>query len=214
VPCGPIAPPAWEGVTVSDLRQAIESFDRAVLDRDAGMAATLLDAECARLQVEPAPGAVDRQAWLTAVDEDDVRSYEVLERFVHEDGDTAAVLQLVRLSVVVDGANRAGTQAITDVWRLRPSGWRLWRRHVTPDPRLAEEQRGSEAAAARAAAAGGSDDGGPGPGGSGDHGTKATVTEIAAVLAAIADAGEDPNSLTMEDVEQYVQAFRALKDEA
>jgi SnoaL-like domain len=195
---------------VSDLRQAIESFDRAVLDHDAGLAATLLDTDGALLQVEPGPSALDRQAWLDAVDRDDVQSYEVLERFVHEDGETAAVLQEVRLSAVVEGANRAGTQVITDVWRLRSSGWRLWRRHITPDPALAEEQRGSEAAAARAAAAGGSDSGTDGV----DHGTKATVTEIAAVLAAIADAGEDPNALTMEDVEQYVQAFRALKDEA
>jgi ketosteroid isomerase-like protein len=194
---------------VSDLRQAIESFDRAVLDGDAGLAATLLDAECARLQVEPTPSALERDGWLSAVDADVVHSHEVLERFVHEDGDTAAVLQQVRLSVTVDGQDRAGTQAITDVWRLRSNGWRLWRRHVTPDPGLAEEQRGSEAAAARAAAAGGSESSD-----TSDRGTKATVTEIAAVLAAIADAGEDPNSLTMEDVEQYVQAFRALKFES
>ena len=193
---------------MSDLRQAIEAFDRAVLDRDAGLAASVLDPDCARLQVEPAPSALDRQAWLSAVDADVVHGYEVLERFVHEDGDTAAVLQQVRLSVIVEGQDRAGTQAITDVWRLRPSGWRLWRRHVTPDPGLAEDQRGSEAAAARAAAAGGTDSND-----AAEPGSKATVTEIAAVLAAIADAGEDPNALTMEDVEQYVQAFRALKNE-
>ena len=192
---------------MSDLSQAIDAFDHAVLHRDAGQAASILDAGSARLQVEPTASALDRDAWLGAFEGEVIHGYEVLERFIHEDGDTAAVLQQIRLSATVDGQDRMGAQAITDVWRHRPEGWRLWRRHVTPDPDLAAEQRGSDAAAARAATAGG-----PGLAG-GEHATKATVTEIAAVLAAMADAGQDPNAMSMEDVEQYVLAFRALKDE-
>ncbi|MFL6101136.1 MAG: nuclear transport factor 2 family protein [Actinomycetales bacterium] len=190
---------------MSDLTQAIDAFDRAVLERDLLLAASLLDADSGRLQVEPSVSSLDREGWLAALDLEDVHGYEVLERFIHEDGDTAAVLQQVRLSATVDGQDRMGTQTVSDVWRRRGDGWRLWRRHIAPDEDLAAEQRGSEAAAARAAHArdSGPDNAGPA--------TKATVTEIAAVLATIADAGEDPNALTMQQVEQYVQAFRALK---
>jgi len=192
---------------VSDLTQAIDAFDQAVLERDLLLAASLLDADSARLQVDPSVSSLDREGWLAALDLEVVHGYEVLERFIHEDGETAAVLQQVRLSATVDGQDRMGTQTVSDVWRRRGDGWRLWRRHIAPDADLAAEQRGSEAAAARAAQArdmgGGSDYAEPA--------TKATVTEIAAVLATIADAGEDPNALTMEEVEQYVQAFRALK---
>ena len=193
---------------MSDLSQAIDSFERAVLDGDADLAVGWLDADCARLQVDPTVSSLDRDEWAAALRTEVVHGYEVLERFVHEDADAAAVLQQVRLSATVDGQDRNGTQTLTDVWRQRGEGWRLWRRHVVPDADLAAEQQSSEAAAARAAMARDVRTGdAPEP-------SKATVTEIAAVLAAIADAGEDPNALTMEEVEQYVQAFRALKDEA
>lgn len=191
---------------MSDLTQAIDAFDQAVLERDLLLAASLLDTDSARLQVEPSVSSLDREGWLAALDLEVVHGYEVLERFIHEDGDTAAVLQQVRLSATVDGQDRMGTQTVSDVWRRRGGGWRLWRRHIAPDADLAAEQRGSEAAAARAAQARDT-----GSASNAEPATKATVTEIAAVLATIADAGEDPNALTMEEVEQYVQAFRALK---
>ncbi len=44
-----------------------------------------------------------------------------------------------------------------------------------------------------------------------EPGSRATVTEVAAVIAAIANAGQDPAELTSQDMEQYVEAFRALK---
>jgi hypothetical protein len=52
---------------------------------------------------------------------------------------------------------------------------------------------------------------GSGTGDGSDPSAKATVSEIAAVLATIADAGQDPAELTPADMEQYVEAFRALK---
>ena len=38
----------------------------------------------------------------------------------------------VRMTATVLGADRSGVFAISDVWRLRPVGWRVWRRHSTP----------------------------------------------------------------------------------
>lgn len=194
---------------MSDLSQAIDAFERAVLDRDLLLAASLLDTDGTLLKVEPSVTSLDHDGWLSALETEVVHGYEVLERFVHQDGDTAAVFQQIRLSATIDGDDRRGIETVSDVWRRRPDGWRLWRRHVVPDADLAADERASEAAAARAATARDV----PGDGAGRDQ-TKATVTEIAAVLAAIADAGEDPNALTMEDVEQYVQAFRAMRFDA
>ena len=199
----------WDPRDVSDLSQAIDAFERAVVEHDLQLAASMLDIDGALLKVEPAAVSLDRSGWLSALDVEVVHGYEVLERFVHEDGDTAAVFQQIRLSASADGADRRGVETMTDVWRRRPGGWRLWRRHIVPDADLAADERASGAAAARAASARDVNSESATPAAS-----KATVTEIAAVLAAIADAGQDPNELSMEDVEQYVQAFRAMKFDA
>jgi hypothetical protein len=36
------------------------------------------------------------------------------------------------MSATVLGEDRSGTFIITDVWRHRSDGWRVWRRHSTP----------------------------------------------------------------------------------
>ncbi|MDP9240236.1 MAG: nuclear transport factor 2 family protein [Actinomycetota bacterium] len=186
---------------MSDLSMAIGAFERAVLERDSGLAASVLDADFTVVQVEPAPSSVTRTEWLESLRDTTVHDHEVLERFVHEDGETAAVLQKVRMSATLGGDDRAGIEVLTDVWRLRADGWRLWRRHFTPPAgdaaATSEEHRAARTAdLARPAEV-----------------DKATVTEVAAVLAAIANAGHDPAELTPADMEQYVEAFRALKQQ-
>jgi hypothetical protein len=180
---------------------AIGALERAVLERDSSLAASVLDPDFSALQVEPEPSVVDRGDWLQALREDRVNNYEVLERFIHEDGDAAAVLQQVRLAASAGAQDRPGLEVVTDVWRLRADGWRLWRRHRTPSVEdlsaMADERRAARAAEASRDNA--------------DPGSRATVTEVAAVIAAIANAGHDPAELTPQDMEQYVEAFRALK---
>jgi ketosteroid isomerase-like protein len=187
---------------VSDLSQAIDAFDRAQLDRDADLAGTVLDPDFSLVRVQPTPSSQSREEWLALLPDYVVHDYEVVERFVHERGDTAAVLQQVRQSTTVSGQDIAGLDVVTDVWLRTPSGWRLWRRHLTPVAVDSAAGTG-EGAAARMS--------GSGTGDGSDPSAKATVSEIAAVLATIADAGQDPAELTPADMEQYVEAFRALK---
>jgi hypothetical protein len=179
---------------------AIGALERAVLERDSTLAASVLDPGFSALQVEPEPSVVDRTDWLSALREDRVNTYEVLERFIHEDGDAAAVLQQVRLAASAGAQDRPGLEVVSDVWRLRADGWRLWRRHRTPSVEdlsaMADERRAARAAEAVR---------------DNEPGSRATVTEVAAVIAAIANAGQDPAELTSQDMEQYVEAFRALK---
>jgi ketosteroid isomerase-like protein len=191
----------WHAQGVSDLSMAIGAFERAVLERDAALAASVLDPDFTVVQVEPAPSSVTRAEWLEALRDTTVHDHEVLERFVHEDGDTAAVLQKVRLTATVAGDDQAGTEVLTDVWRLRADGWRLWRRHFTPPAPAVLDASEARRAARMAELARPAD------------ADKATVTEVAAVLAAIADAGHDPAELTPADMEEYVEAFRALKQQ-
>ncbi len=179
----------------------MDVLDRAQLERDTAAAQSVLDADFALVRVQPEPSALTRLQWLDALPDDVIHDYEVVERFVHEDSDTASVLQLVRLSATVAGQDRSGQQAVTDVWRRRSDGWRLWRRHVTPT--LEAEVETAQGVAARTAATG--------PGEGHDPAARATVTEVAAVLAAITDGGQDPASLSADDMEEYVEAFRALK---
>ena len=182
---------------------AIGVLERAVLERDSSLAASVLDPDFLSVQVEPVALSLARAQWLAALQQDRIHDHEVLERFVHEDGETAAVLQQVRLTGSPTSEDRAGLEVMTDVWRQRADGWRLWRRHRTPFAEDlsadADERRAARAAEAAREA--------------GDPASPATVTEVAAVLAAIAHAGQDPAELTTQDMEQYVEAFRALKDQ-
>lgn len=202
---------------MSDLSLAIGVLERAVLERDAVLAGSVLDPGFAAVQVEPAVSVVERDDFLAALREGAVAGHEVLERFVHEDGDTAAVLQQVRTGRAADpadpDADGAGLATVTDVWRQRADGWRLWRRHRTPSRdelgAAADERRASRAAGIGSAPAPDA-----GPESATDSTTRATVAEVAAVLAAIADAGQDPAQLSPADMEEYVEAFRALKHQS
>jgi ketosteroid isomerase-like protein len=82
--------------------------------------------------VQPMPAAVPREAWLGLLPDYVVHEYLVEEQTVDVDGDTAAVLSRVRMRADVLGEDRSGTFVLTDVWRRRSGGWRVWRRHSTP----------------------------------------------------------------------------------
>jgi ketosteroid isomerase-like protein len=114
------------------LAQQIDEFDRCVRERDRGAAEVVLDAGFALVLVHPEPAVMPRQRWLEVLADYVVDAFEVQERTVDEDGDCAVVLQRVQMEATVLGEDRSGVFVISDIWRLRPEGWRIWRRHSTP----------------------------------------------------------------------------------
>ena len=108
------------------------AWQRAIETRDATAAAELLHQDYALQLVHPEPAVVPRARWLATLEEYIVHAYEIDERVVDVDGDTAAVLQRIRQQATVMGEDRSGQFVITDVWRLVDGTWRVWRRHSTP----------------------------------------------------------------------------------
>lgn len=75
---------------------------------------------------------VPRDQWLAMLPDYVVHSYRVEEQVADVDEDCATILLRVRMQATVMGQDRSGTFVLTDVWRRRADGWRIWRRHSTP----------------------------------------------------------------------------------
>jgi hypothetical protein len=73
-----------------------------------------------------------RAAWLATLPDYIVHSWDVEEETIDVDGDLAAVLRRVNMQATVLGVDRSGLFVISDIWRKRDDGWRIWRRHSTP----------------------------------------------------------------------------------
>ena len=116
----------------TELLTQVANFQRVVLDRDVALAESVLDDGFMLMLVQPMPAAVPREVWLGLLPDYVVHDYLVEEQTVDVDGDTAAVLSRVRMRADVLGEDRSGTFVLTDVWRQRSGGWRVWRRHSTP----------------------------------------------------------------------------------
>ncbi len=115
------------------LERQLDAFDRCVAERDAELADRVLDEDYALVLVQPQRAEMPRGRWLEVLPDYVVHSYEVEERIVEVDGDTAAVLQRVRMAATVLGEERSGLFVISDTWRRRGDHvWRIWRRHSTP----------------------------------------------------------------------------------
>jgi ketosteroid isomerase-like protein len=115
-----------------DLQMAMSRFQRCIEDRDRAAAEAVLDEEYALVLVQPTLAAVPRERWLEVLDDYIVHDYAVEQSVVDIDGDVATVLHRDRMSATVLGEDRSGIFVLTDVWRRRSDGWRLWRRHSTP----------------------------------------------------------------------------------
>lgn len=115
-----------------DLDARIDAFQRCIEERDSALAEELLDPDYALVLVQPTRTMVPRKAWLQALPDYAVHSYEFHERVVDVDGDCAAVLHRATMRATVQGQDRSGTFIITDVWRRRDGAWQIWRRHSTP----------------------------------------------------------------------------------
>jgi hypothetical protein len=115
-----------------DLATRMALFDRCVLERDRSLAEGVLDSAYALVLVQPTPAVMPREAWLAMLGDYVVHEYEVEEQHLALDGDSAAVLQRVRMRATVVGEDRSGHFVLSDMWRRRPDGWRVWLRHSTP----------------------------------------------------------------------------------
>jgi hypothetical protein len=114
------------------LQAAADAFQRCIEDRDRETAESVLHDDYALVLVHPSPAVMPRERWLEVLPDYVVHGYAVEERFADVNGDTAAILQRVRMQATVLGEDRSGVFAISDVWRCGPDGWRVWRRHSTP----------------------------------------------------------------------------------
>ena len=115
-----------------DLRAAMARFDRCIEERDHAAAEAVLDDEYALVLVQPGRAVMSRARWLEVLADYVVHDYAVEESVVDIDGDLATVLHRDRMRATVLGEDRSGTFVITDTWRRRTDGWRVWRRHSTP----------------------------------------------------------------------------------
>jgi ketosteroid isomerase-like protein len=107
-------------------------WDRAVQDRDGELAAAILSDGYELVLVQPAPSRMPRARWLEVLPEYVVHDWDVEEQLVDISGDTAAVLQRVRMDATVLGQDRSGIFVVSDIWRREGGSWRVWRRHSTP----------------------------------------------------------------------------------
>ncbi len=122
----------YERVTFDDLAAAMRRFDDAVQQRDRVAADEVLDEDYALVLVHPAAALMPRARWLQVLNDYVVHSYTVEEQHIDQVDDVAAVLSRVRMQATVLGEDRSGLFVLTDVWRRREGGWRIWRRHSSP----------------------------------------------------------------------------------
>lgn len=115
-----------------ELLQRNELWERAIQDRDPVAAGSVLAEDYALVLVHPAPAVLSREEWLAMLPDYLVHGWAVEERIVDVVGDLAAVLQRVSMQATVQGTDRSGLFAISDVWRRIDGEWRVWRRHSTP----------------------------------------------------------------------------------
>lgn len=114
------------------LEVAAARFQTCIEQRDTATAAGILDDDFALVLVHPTSATMPRTRWLEVLPEYRVHSYRIQDQVLDIDGDVAVMLQRVEMSATVLGEDRSGTFVITDVWRERRDGWRVWRRHSTP----------------------------------------------------------------------------------
>jgi ketosteroid isomerase-like protein len=119
-------------MTLDELSAAMRRFDEAVQQRDLVAADEVLDEDYALVLVHPSAVHTPRASWLHLLPDYVVHSYIVEEQHIDQVGDVAAVLSRVRMRATVLGEDRSGLFVLTDVWRRREGGWRVWRRHSSP----------------------------------------------------------------------------------
>jgi ketosteroid isomerase-like protein len=111
----------------SEVLERAAAWQRSIEERDVAAAGRYPDDDYALELVEPEAAMFRRDAWLAILPDYVVSTYEVLDRLIDVDGDVAVVLQRVRMTATVRGADRSGPFVLTDIWRRRAGEWRVWR---------------------------------------------------------------------------------------
>lgn len=114
------------------LQAAMSRFQECIATRDRSLAESVLDQDYALMLVQPTPAVMPRERWLDLLPDYVVHSPVVNDMVVEVDGDVAVALHRDEMSATVRGEDRSGTFVITDIWRRRADGWKIWRRHSTP----------------------------------------------------------------------------------
>ena len=115
-----------------ELLAAMQRFRNCIETRDRALAEAVLDEDYALVLVQPSKAVMPRDRWLSVLPDYVVHSLVTEETIVEVDDVIAVVLHRDSMSATVLGEDRSGTFVITDVWRLRHDGWKIWRRHSTP----------------------------------------------------------------------------------
>ncbi len=68
---------------------------------------------------------LSRQEWMATVSVYEVHSYEFRDLVIHSYGDAAVVLANLDLQGSVQGEDRSGSFALTDVWVKRDGRWQV-----------------------------------------------------------------------------------------
>ncbi len=119
-------------MTHHDLDARMAEFQRVIEDRDVAAADKVLHRDYALCLVVPTATVHTRDAWLAALPAYVVHEWDVQERQVEVQGDTAVVLQRAWMRATVFDIPRNGIFVITDAWLRQDGVWRIWKRHSTP----------------------------------------------------------------------------------
>ncbi|MCW2751320.1 MAG: hypothetical protein JWR83_2430 [Aeromicrobium sp.] len=111
---------------------ACDAFTRGSTQSDPVAADPVMHPDFALVLVHPAPAVVTRQEWFDMLPDYIVHEWDVQERHVDAQGDSAAALQRVRMEATVLGQDRSGLFVVSDIWLRGSDGWQIWKRHSTP----------------------------------------------------------------------------------
>jgi len=116
-----------EHATENELVALEHEWAQAVLENDMEKLERIVGQEYT-LAANNFPGGrtrLSRQEWMATVPVYEVHSYEFRDLVVHSYGDAAVVLANLHLQGSVQGEDRSGSSALTDVWVKRDGRWQV-----------------------------------------------------------------------------------------
>ena len=111
-----------------ELERAVEELNRAVLERDAAVAASLLDDEFALTSSLGTGLHVDKDAWLGGLEAVVTDKLTARDAQLREFGDVGVALWRMDWKARSGEDDLSGPYVVSDVWIRAGGGWRLrWR---------------------------------------------------------------------------------------
>ena len=110
------------------LRETLDAWTRAIVDRDEGAADALLAETFVLTSVGGVASRMERSEWLAGLPSIESRSLDVLEYEERTFGDVGVTNTLQRWSAQRGDRDLSGDYAIVDVFERRDGSWRAaWR---------------------------------------------------------------------------------------